>query len=506
MINYNFKSEILKADKFDIKINGIQLIENDNNVEIRVDVFRSQPVFLYRDLNQNIYVFDSMDFFYSQDSFSKNIDEVGFWEIMLFGTSLWTRTLYVDLFQLPSASSLIINKKTKDFTIKRYWDFNVYINPDIKSLDIAAEKFNSYLDRISSNLDPNQNYCFGLSGGMDSRLTLAYLSKYIKPERLNIFTYANSNKSLEHILSKEICKRLNLNEPSFHSLTGNSYKEALNYMPKKSGGQIGINHCHIIDFLSKQDLGDLTHISTYFSDAIFGFECEIGLDFNDKMYNPYISKLNNSPFISDEIKNQIADDSNFITKDYDLNSNISSLKEYIYVSERNQKFHNYLFSIQKEFTKKGCSFYHDYNLFVYSLSIPIEFRNQKKIEYYILEKYYRKISASLIGDISSIYFRSSNNFDSFVDVIKFKFLNRINALLRIFTRGYFQVENNYQTEELERNLYKYFKTDLIKAFKVFYDMGIFKKKHTFFKKLPIKSNGVNERYRIISLATLFRGI
>lgn len=503
MIYYNFSSNIDYVNDFDIKKNGIQIKENSKTVEIRVDVFRSTPVFLYRDFSQNIHVFDKMDFFYDLDTYSKNIDEVGFWEILLFGASLWTRTLYVDLFQLPSASSLVINKLTKEFTIKRYWDFNVPVDKNFSSIEIVAEKLNEKLNSIASNIDQNRNFFIGLSGGMDSRITLAYLSKYISRDQIRTFTYAHTMKSLEHTLSKVICKRLNLEAPDFHLLNFDSYRKAFDYMSKKSGGQIGINHCHIIDFFKQNRTLD-TYISTYFSDAIFGWETQLGLTDEEKLLNPYIKKIEKINYLDQKIKNEIIKDSHFITKDYNINSNFSSVREYIYVTERNQKFHNYLFSIQKEFTDESISFFHDFDLFNLSLSIPSEFKCRKKIEYFILNKYFNKISSDEIGDISSNYFRPGNEIN-FFDRLKFKSMNRINAFLRILTNGNIQMENKFQTEELERILYQYLRKDLKNAVELFSNMGIIKDyQKSFFNSLPIRSEGVGLKYSLISLSTLFK--
>ena len=53
-----------------------------------------------------------------------------------------------------------------------------------------------------------------------------------------------------------------------------------------SGGQIGINHCHIIDSLKRLPLKNTSHISTYFSDVIFGFESNENVSFG--FYNSLI--------------------------------------------------------------------------------------------------------------------------------------------------------------------------------------------------------------------------
>lgn len=502
MIILNFNSKLNKVKKFNIHQNGIQLLENKVSMEFRVDVFRTQPLFLFKDHLDNLYIFDDMNFFNSKTSFKRKIDTVGFWEIMLFGTSLWTRTLYQNLTQLPGATSLKVNKKTKKFSIKRYWDFNVKQDKKIQTIDDAAKILDKKLSKISKNLDKSKSYILGLSGGLDARITLAYISKFISKEKIKLFTYANSTNSLEFKISKKICERLNLNKPDFHLLTLKSYKDALEYLPEKSGGQISINHCHIIDFLKNNSISDQILLSSYFSDAIFGWECKSNLSEAEKNFNPYEDTLDNCTFLDSGIKNQIRLDSRHITKDYDRKSNISSLKEYIYITERNQKFHNYLFNIQKDFSKNNFDFYNNYDLFKFSLSIPHEFKHHKKIEYYMLEKYFNKISHKSVGDISSNKFFRSNKSIS-LSKFDFKFRNRLNALLRKITNGLVQIENKYQTEELEKILY-YFKKELIESFKLLSDMKVLDKKHEFLKSIPISPKGTNKRYILISIAKLFK--
>lgn len=506
MIKTSFKNKIFNVSHFDKKINGIQYKETSDFIEYRVDVFRSVPLFLYKDKSNNIFLFDDMDYFNKNKTFKKEIDVIGFWEIILFGSSLWSRTLFKNLFQMPSASSLVVNKKNNTFKISRYWDFNVEIDSKITSIDIAAKKLNHQLNKIAKSLDKNIDYTIGLSGGIDSRITLSYLLKYIKKEKLNLFTYAYSKKSLEYQKAIKISNILNTKKPIFHQLSTNSYKNALSYLPRMSGGQIGINHCHVIDYLKNNLLDNQTYISNYFSDAIFGYATQISNSNEEKLQNPFNEVIENSNFLPIEIKEKIKLDSEFITKGFKLKSGISSLNEYIYITERNQKFHNYLFNIQKDFIGNSLSFFNNYDLLVLSLSIPANFKYKKRIEYYILEKYFPEISSKKIGDLSSIYFKTGNKFSSTIKSAKFKLLNRLNALFRIFFKGNFQLYNKYQTEELERVLYSSFKQELQRCCDYLYKKGVFNKNHSQFRRLPIRSNGTSQRYAIISLVNYIKGL
>ena len=120
----------------------------------------------------------------------------------------------------------------------------------------------------------------------------------------------------------------------------------------------------------------------------------------------------------------------------------------------------------------------------------------------MLEKYFNKISHKSVGDISSNKFFRSNKSIS-LSKFDFKFRNRLNALLRKITNGLVQIENKYQTEELEKILY-YFKKELIESFKLLSDMKVLDKKHEFLKSIPISPKGTNKRYILISIAKLFK--
>ena len=85
----------------------------------------------------------------------------------------------------------------------------------------------------------------------------------------------------------------------------------------------------------------------------------------------------------------------------------------------------------------------------------------------------------------------------------FRFINLLNVFLRVITRGHFQLFNKYQTEELDRILYRDFQEDLRCATERFVKIGLMsakQKKH--WDKLPYRSVGINERFSLISLGKL----
>ena len=279
-------------------------------------------------------------------------------------------------------------------------------------------------------------------------------------------------------------------------------------MPSLSGGQISITHCHILDYFIKNKIADYQHISTYFSDAIFGYECtypKIEKDIQSNYYAKMVSNKN----ISSEIKKIITDDSLKIFSGFNVESNFSSLDEFKYLTERNQKFHIFLASLQGKWVPTEL-IYANVTLLKYCLSLPTKYRQQKNIIDVLLNKYFKNISSRDFKNISSRDFKNSttrfqwsNQFSGLFNWHLFRTLNRINSLLRVITIGKAQFLNKYQTEEHERLLYNTFRNDLHSATAKFLSMGILTAEQKIeFDKLPIRNTGIGERFTLISLAKI----
>jgi len=505
-INFSYISSFERVDDFNIKQNGIQVIETEEQIEIYNDPFRTIPLFVTKDKKNELVIFSNFEDFYKMENVDKTIDEVGFWEIVLFGSGLWMRTLYKSVEQMPSASKIVIDKNSNSYKIERYWDFDIEEDKSIDTIEKAAHGLYDRLDTIFSKLDKTQKYVMGMSGGMDSRITLAFLSKYIPKENLELFTYGFDERLLEYKYACEVSEALGYNKPKFHKLTKDSYKKAMEYLPQMSGGQIGINHCHILDFLRNNDVKNCKQISNYFSDALFGYDCTFPKKDENISENYYSQYLNKITYLPDTIKESILLDANNIFMNFTKESNFSSLSEYRYLTERNQKFHSYLAYVQKSDLVLA-----NYDLLNYMLSVPIEFREQKKLVDIILDKNFTIIDSKSVKNISSRDFNGvssgftlENKFSAFVEWYNFKFLNRANAVFRLLTKGYIQLFNKYQTEEQDRLLYRDFYDELKNATSKYVEVGLMtKEQKQLWDKLPLKSGGVGERYYLISLGKLF---
>jgi hypothetical protein len=413
---------------------------------------------------------------------------------------------------MPGAARIVVDKHRNEYTIERYWDYNVMVDDSIKNIDQAALGLYERLDKIFAAIDRGGSYIMGLSGGIDSRITLGFLSKYLSKDQLEVFTYGYDARILEHTYAKSIAEALSFNRPEFHKLSARSYMMARDYMVERSGGQLSMDHCHMLDFfLSKSEsLSGKTQISNYFTDAIFGWDCEIPKKRDTIEGANLFTVLRNSVIREKDLVDEIAGDVRSVLDKYNPMYNYSKIDEYKYVTERNQKFHMLLAAVQNQYVPTTLP-YADYDLLRYMISVPIEFRTNKKMVDYIIDRRFGRISSRLFRNISSRDFKAvtalSNLTDrcgSPMDFFHFKFLNRANALLRPLTEGHLQLFNKYQTEEQERLLYRDFSGCLHEATTAIWKAGIFsweQKKH--YDKLPLRSgNDVGERYRLMSLSRL----
>jgi hypothetical protein len=498
-----------ETELFDINKNGIQLIDHGDTIEIYNDPFRTVPLFVTKNEANELIIFSEFKDYYDFDFVDRSVDEAGFWEIIIFGSGLWTRTLYKNVMQMPSATCLKINKKSEQYSISRYWHYDIKEDESIRSIEQAADGMFEILDDIFSKLDKKQLYFLGMSGGLDCRITLAFLSKHVPKHNIKLFTFGFDKNILEFEYAKNVANSLGVSAPEFHQLSAQSYKEALNYLPSLSGGQISINHCHILDYLRKYNFSDCRHISTYFSDAIFGFDCIFPKKLEEIQFNYYAKIMSNMKNIAPALKEDIFNDSLKIFAGYDVEANFSSLDEFKYVTERNQKFHMLLASLQNRCVVTDF-IYADMTLLRYSLSMPMKYRVNKNVIDTLLDKYFKEISSSSLNNISSrdsknsaFSFQWGNRFSGLLNWYLFRILNRVNSLLRVLTRGEIQILNKYQTEEHERLLYSDFKENLHAATAKFLAMGILSHvQKVEYDQLPIKSEGVAERYAIISLAKI----
>lgn len=507
-VNLNYCS---RAD-FDIRSNGVQVVATEKYLNIYTDPFRTVPVFITVLTDRTIVVFSDFDRMYKNDCFDRTIDSAGLWEIILFGTGVWTRTLYLNTKQMPSAAKLTIDRTTGAYSISRYWHYDVELNPDLTSPAKVSDGLISALDLAFSELPPHNLYLSGLSGGLDSRLNVAMLSRHVSKEKIKCFTFGFDRNILEYEVAIAIAKELKLEQPDFFKLCPSNYRNALTYLPNDSGGQIGINHCHILEYFNKikGEYNNPLFVSTYFTDALFGYACPKQRSIDTIQACRYLKFLDHNIFIDKDIKNLISDDINNCLEGYDNSQfNYGNVNEYTYISERSHKFHMYLGFLQGNIVATQ-PIYANYDLLCYCLSIPVEQRFGKKIIDRLLERHFPSIGLDRVESISSRSFSTGvssapgkTKIQKLASYASFRGTNITNSFLRKYISPNHQLFNKYQTEEQEKNIRTEFEEELEKATSKLLNLGFFDpiSKH-FYDKIPIKSSRISDCYTIISLAQI----
>ncbi|MBE9467753.1 MAG: hypothetical protein IMY72_05440 [Bacteroidetes bacterium] len=506
-ITINKSKDLIKNDdiiEFCKKNNGITISKNSNKIEIYNDPFRTIPLFITKSNSNEILIFsDFADF--KKLNIPVTTDTTGFWEIALFGFALATRTAFNEVKQMTSASKIIISTNNK-YKITPYWNFEIYKKKDNLSPNEAVKQLDNHLTTIfSKNLIRNKKYIMGLSGGLDSRLSSAYISKYLNKNSVRFFTFGYDKKTLEYTLSKKVANTLNFNKPDFYLLTKKKYLASLNSFSDITAGLISFQHAHIYSYLknTSKTILDFTFISNYYSDAIFGFCTKLTKDTELKNSWYYNTIQNKKNLLTESVYEKIFNDIELIFKRFETKSNFSTFDEFIYIVEKNPKFHNYLSFLYSNFTEI-LSPYTNFTLLNYMISLPFAFRKEKGILDELLKKYFPNLSfednsSRLATDSSFRLWMKQGP----IEYLKYLFL-KINVLF-ILVGLKFQLKSKYLTEDHRALFHKYLRPKYRGALNFMSQKKIIttqQLKH--FSRLTIRHYEYSIRLNLINLANVIK--
>lgn len=449
---------------------GIFVRETEEYIEVYNDPYCSIPIYIYAD-GEAVYV---TSFFEELLEKSLNIDMVGIYETLYFESALHDRTMFLEIKQLPAASYVKINKKTLEFVIETYWDFDIKENNDIKSEDEAAESvWNALCDAF--RVYRENDLLMGISGGLDSRLSLCVLNHVADINKTDTFTFGYNKKILDYSLAKKVCEELGMKKgPRFFKLDGESYLQSMS-LPAKSGGAVGVHHSHAYWCLQQIDTNNKTLISNYYSDAIMGYDC-IKIDYDDTVENCdyYKTVIEDKWQLSEEMKREIIKDIRKITSRRKEDSNYSCYNEFIYLVERNPKFHVRLSHMYNEHMEVVLP-YAQYHVLEALISLPLQYRYRKKIEYLILARKFMDMK-----DISSTRYAAFDEDEQskwnklYYDLgfLKMRAVNMMNCGLGMISSGRWHFPNKYITENHLMIMNKYFSEYRKQACKDLFESGI----------------------------------
>ncbi|NQU43121.1 hypothetical protein HQ520_07535 [bacterium] len=483
---------------------GLLLVREESGFEIYTDPFRTVPLFYVESATDNLDLFSGFEDILRHGKKRWAPDPVGFWECLLFESPLWSRTILSEARQMPAASRLSGDLNGGNLKLQRYWDFCVPEDASIDSAEKAADGLFERLDRGFARLDRSQSYLLGMSGGLDCRLALCFLSRHLSPDQLELFTYGYDSRIYEYIFAGRVAAHLGFRKPLFHRLTDESYRSALETMPFEGGCQIGVQHCHIYSFL--RELGDPERIviSTNYSDAVLGWDARYPAR-NDSIQ--HLSLTTTHPGLSlvpEHILCQIRRDAEISLSGYTGAHNYSSIEEYCYVIERNQKFHVYMAHLHRKFNRVLLPFA-DFDLATYMWSVPLQLRQRKSLSDYLLARRF-DLPTRPENNISSRT-QWGGSYSSAFRTARFKFLNRLNTALRLMTGGRFEWFNPFLTENQQTILYGSFQEDLGQSVSLLKQAGLLNEEQAgTLARPPVRFGGTNERYQCLALARFFEDI
>lgn len=483
---------------------------HDDNGDLLIyrDRLGTYPLFMFEDVkNHQLILFNRFHLikkYWSDLAF----DKTGFWETLLYESALGCRSLFENVIQIPSASFVRITPDLK-WSIKRYWTINYEINNISKKqfLQQSYEKF----DHLFAGLDPEKHYLLPISGGADSRLMAAFMSKHLPKEHIHPVTYGFDSRILEYRYAKQVCSVLGLPVPIFHHLTPDCYTRNRESLAEITGGCISIQNSHLFDCCNnKARLGNPDAICAYgYSDGIVGFDAEQTDEKKGRLDNcDYLLQAAHSVREFDmplQISDAIRGDLSPIYDEWKDLSSISSFNEYVYLTERNSKFHLLISDMFRDFFCVTIP-YADPLIRDFYFSVPNKFRHFKLGTIEMMEKYFPPLQK--VRSVGSLF--GKERFKYPLRYPHFRLLNFLNYLSACLVKDKVVFFNPYQTETHGYNLRKYHRSLLEKAVDYLHDNSIIDG-NIAERSIAIPSRGASNyvfRYQLLNGAyvlALFKG-
>jgi len=178
-----------------------------------------RPLFYWN--KDNMFAFCSeIKGLFTLDKIDKEINPDGLSQVFTFWSTLSPNTPFKNIYELQPGHYMVVTKKQT--IIKQYWhlDFSPSLISSNRNLkDTADELFELLNDAVQIRLRADVPVGAYLSGGLDSSLTTALISK-IYPENLNTFSISFDEDSYDETkYQQEVSNSLNTKHTSFFCTT-----------------------------------------------------------------------------------------------------------------------------------------------------------------------------------------------------------------------------------------------------------------------------------------------
>ncbi len=441
IVTQDLDSKVSWGDRSELK--ALSVVCESDSVRIIFDHFNSLPLFWGEAPDGAIIISNQHDKVAKEVTLS-GLDTVGFWELYLFESPLLSRTLFKGVSISQSGHDLVVDQLGS--RLERRFNFAYgQQEPSTNIIDDAHELLSSKLSK------PFDNTLFPISGGVDSRLILSYMKDTIS-SNTQFLTYGFSPKILENTYAKEILQSLYGSDYShdFHVIESHRYMSAGLRGTILTGGLAGIQNSHLLGYAQQSQLIGAPCILGMFADAIFGYGAsERATDWQTCAYAKKAKHFQMKGILSDNIVEQILADLNVLYNEWRDGSDISSFDEYLYVRERNGKFHTSLMNALQSYWDVEAPL-NDWDIIKFFMSLPNDVRKNKAIVKEILVKFFPEVGR--IGDVSSSFRHGNASAIHKLSTLTNNILARKLGVLPI-------IPVYTDTERLDYSFLKYYKAD-----------------------------------------------
>jgi len=486
--------------------NGINIIRDGNNIKITTDNFGTTPV--YFDEINKIFKNDVNELDTKIDTV-ENIDQVAFWEGVIFDYSFLGRTLNNGVVQIEGGSHFNYNVELANWNTKRWNYFNsrefIDITPD-EAINLIDSRLQTLCKEYWKILPSNGRILLPLSGGLDSRLLALHLATTGDPNRIEAVTFGYSMSSFEYRIANQVAKALGIKNHKFHQLDHHHFLDRADEFWSLSQGNLSVLHSHLFSFLKANKPENTLLVTGFYCDPIAGYAAqEISEDFNSielkdsKVYarlNLECERLD----VKDSIRDQILGDLTKLFVDWKENKPLHGFDEYIYQSQRQAKTFSPLLQIYRTFCPVATPFA-DPMLVKMFIGLPYALRKEKNIIRRLIS--YRNRELSKIFDISSSI--STSNIASQVRAYLRLWITRASMSLNIFSNDRIRLISPYLTEDLFGSMRKESFDEINKVCEKLLSLGIISKtQHAKLNKKALNSKDAAIQARFITFAPFLR--
>ncbi|WP_136514302.1 asparagine synthase-related protein [Geomonas edaphica] len=490
--------KISKIDAMHEKTNGVFIYKKNAGIEIVTDNFGTIPVF-YDSESESIA--NEIGLLTHNDEATAKPDLPGFWESIIYDYSFSSRTLNRGIIQIPSGSIFYLDFKSKQWTITRWYFFN--INTYETNQSELLRSIDNRLAQICSNLwerlPPNGKILLPLSGGLDSRLLALHLASSGDVNRIKAVTFGFSKKTYEYRIARQVCSVLNITDHTFHDIPRNLYPEIAYDFWNLWRGCLSVTHAHLFSYLKRYSNNSNLLITGFMADAVAGYAASQRQEpiqplenFNVfKKLKIHAQELN----IDETIISEIILDLEYIYDDWKNNCFNIGFDEYVYLTQRQSKTFSLLIQTYKKYCEVVAPF-SDPLLEKLFISAPFDLRRDKKIIRQLMNM--RRPDLSNIEDLSSSI--SLQTTKQYIHSMRRKWSSRFAVLSSLCTNDKIRFFSPYWTEDLNGAFRRECRNDILSTLRYLFDNDVIN--YEQFKILagkPVRSNEVSRCGKILSL-------